>query len=438
MAISSSTGLATGLDVQGLVSQLMSVERQPVALLQNRQTALVTKRGALTAIAGKLATFKAQADALANPDKFFPRSVTSSAEGVATATAGPGAARGTYTVTVNGLARGSIAAAATTKAALTDTIAAGSGTFTFRLGASGADVANAGVRAAAVNVGTTAAPAWKLTLTSNGTGSANNIVVQADGTALGIANTQPADDAHLNIAGIGDFTRSGNTFSDAIPGVTITLKAGSGSTDIAVGYSTAALQASLQSLVNAYNDVVTTVAGQTAGTANPDGTIAPGVLSGEVLPRAVVASLRGAITTRISGAYPTLSDIGIGVTRDGTLTLDTAKFASAMDSNAQAVSNLVAGTSTTKGIADLLGAVVDSATKSTTGTISVRQLGLDASIKDMQKQIDAATARLAIRERMLRAQFNQLEDTIGRLQQTQTSLTSQLTSLANLSAFLSR
>jgi flagellar hook-associated protein 2 len=457
MAISSSTGLSTGLDIQGLVTQLMSVERQPVLMLQGRQSVLATKKDAFSTLASKLSAFKTQADALANPDKFFPRSVTSSDDSVATAIADPGATRGTYTVTATALARGSIAAATNTKAALTNTIASGSGTFTFRLGASGAAVAvpvtlsttleqlvrdindeNAGVRADAINVGTSAAPAWKLTLTSTSTGSANDIVVLTDDTTLAIANTQPAADAQFSITGIGNFTRASNSFSDAIPGVAITLKAGAGSTDLTIGYSALALQATVQGLVNAYNDVVTTVAAQTAGTTNADGTVSPAVLSGEILPRAIVASLRSAITTRTSSAYPTLSDVGIAVKRDGTLSLDATRFKSAVESNPEAVSTLVAGSSTASGIADLLSSIIDGATKSSTGTLAVRTRGIEASIKDMQKQIDAATERLAVRERILRAQFLSLEDTIGKLQQTQSSLTSQLNGLANLSTYLSK
>jgi flagellar hook-associated protein 2 len=456
MAISSTTGLATGIDTEGLVTKLMDVERQPVTLLQRRQQALTTKKTAFSALAVKLTELSRQAATFADPGKFFPRSVIASDDSVAVASAAPGAGRGTYSLTVTGLARGSIATSSVTTSATTNTIATGAGAFTFRLGATGADVtipvtatttleglvvavnnANAGVRAAIVNVGTAAVPAFALTLTSNATGSANDIQVRTDGTTLAIASSQSADDAHFSIAGLGSFTRATNSFSDVIDGVTLTLKSGSGTTDLTVDYSAGALQSSVQSLINAYNDVLTTVASQSAGTADANGKITPGILSGESAPRFIVSALRRVVTTRLAGAFGTLSDVGISVTRTGTLQLDPAKFQAALSTNPAAVSTLVAGTTGQSGIADLLTSVVDAATGAVDGSLTVRQQGLDASIKDMQRQIDAALDRLTVRERTLRAQYAALEDTIGRLQQTQSALSSQLASLANLSTYIS-
>lgn len=456
MGISSTTGLATGIDTESLVSKLMAVEQQPITLLQNRQAALQARKSAFTSLSAKLTEFKRLADGLANPETLFPRTVTSSNDTLAVASASPGAARGSYTLTVTGLARGSIAAAASTKTALTDTIAAADGTFTFRL-SGGANVvipvtttttleqfvkavndASAGVRAAAVNVGTAAAPAFKLTLTSTATGAASDIVVVADGTTLGVANTQAADDAHFSIAGIGTFARASNTFGDVLAGVTVTLKAPGGTTELAVSYDASALQGNLQNLIASYNGIVSTVASQSVGTTGLGGTATPGVLSAEPVPRAVVAALRQAVATRLGGSLGSLSDLGIAVARDGTLSLDAAKFTNAMNTDPQAVATLVAGTGTSKGVADLLSTVADSATKSASGTLSVRQQALDASLKDVQRQIDGGLERLSVRERVLRQQFLTLEETIGKLQQTQSSLTNQLTSLANLSLALSR
>src|SRR5207253_6125986 len=82
---------------------------------------------------------------------------------------------------------------------------------------------HAGVRATAVNTGTTAAPAYARTLASTRTGLANDITVVTDGTSLGVTTTQHALDAAFTVGGLGSFTRSTNTFSDVIEGVTVTL-----------------------------------------------------------------------------------------------------------------------------------------------------------------------------------------------------------------------
>ena len=49
MGISSTTGLATGIDTEGIVTKLLDVERQPVTLLQSQQQTLATKKTALSA-----------------------------------------------------------------------------------------------------------------------------------------------------------------------------------------------------------------------------------------------------------------------------------------------------------------------------------------------------------------------------------------------------
>jgi flagellar capping protein FliD len=91
------------------------------------------------------------------------------------------------------------------------------------------------------------------------------------------------------------------------------------------------------------------------------------------------------------------------------------------------VSNLIAGTSTTDGIAGLFSAKVESLTKALTGAIAARQDGISTQVRDLGRQIDAAQARVDATEKVLRARFNNLEQVVGRLQSTGNSL------LANLS-----
>src|SRR5207244_2675850 len=191
-----------------------------------------------------------------------------------------------------------------------DTIANADGSFQFKLGATGSVVsvavtgtttldglvtainnANAGVKATTVNTGTAAAPAYKLTITSNSTGTANDIVIVNDPTTLTIANSQGASDATFNISGLGNFTRSSNTISDVLDGVTITLKAASGSTDLTLGYDTSATQSKVQALVDGFNNVVKTIDAQSIARKNSDGSLSAGAFSGDAMPRVLRSSL---------------------------------------------------------------------------------------------------------------------------------------------------
>ena len=421
MALLSVGGLASGLDTDGLVKKLIEAERRPVTLLEGRKQRLDEQDKAFQDLNTKLLTLKSQADALKDPAKFYPRAVTSSDETVAKATATPGSARGTYAVTVTQLARGSIATAGVTKASLTDTIAAGTGNFEFKLGATGPVVTvpvtvsttleqlvkdindkNAGVKAAAINVGTSVTPAYKLTLTSVSTGAANNIVVVTDNTNITIA--------------LGD----------------------EGTTDLTVDVSAAGLQSVVQGLVNAYNDLVKAVTVNSTVIKTSAGTVIPAPFTGEILPRAIMSSLTSAIGFTTSGAVDSLVQLGITRnSKDGLLTLDAGKFQNAVTANVQATSDLIAGTSTTDGVADLLSKAADAATKSVTGGITVRREGLTSTTTSLQKQIDAMLDRLTLSEQRIRSRFIALERTINQLQQTQSSLSGQMTSLQNLARSLS-
>lgn len=443
-------GLATGLDTDTLIGRLMAIERKPVTLLETRRAKFQVLAAAFKDLNSRLSTLKTRADAVKDPATFFARSVTSSDDTVATATADSGVVRGTFTITPSALAKGSIAAASVTKAALTDVVASATGTFQFKLGATGTVIGvavdatttleqlvkaindkNAGVKAEAVNVGTTASPAYKLTMTSNATGAANNIVLVNDATTLTIANTQTAVDAAFTVAGLGSFTRSSNTFSDVLAGITITLKKASGTTDLAVAYDKTATQSKVQSMLDAYNDVIRAIDSQSVAKTDSAGNVTAGVFSGDAIPRLLRTGLASTIATPLAGAFARLADVGITTQKDGTLSLDGTKFQKALDSDPVGVSTLIAGTTTKDGIADLLSAKADAATKAITGTIAVRQDGITATIKSLQKQIDAAQVRLDIKERSLRARFTQLESTVARLQQTGNSLLTQLSALSD-------
>jgi flagellar hook-associated protein 2 len=226
--------------------------------------------------------------------------------------------------------------------------------------------------------------------------------------------------------------------SDVIPGVTVTFK-DQGTTDLAVDVSTPGLQAAVQALVNAYNDVVNTVAVSSTVIKTSSGTLITAPFTGEILPRAIISTLGSAVSLQTSGAIDSLAQLGITRNgKDGTLTLDPSKFQTAVRANVQGTSDLIAGTSTLDGIADRIAKAADEATKTVTGTLSVRQDGITATSASVQKQIDVMLDRLAQSEARHRARFVALERTISQLQSTQSSLAGQLASLDNLARSLSR
>jgi flagellar hook-associated protein 2 len=439
-------GLVTGLDTDALVARLLAVERRPVTLLEARKVRLEAAATAFGELGRRLGALQAAAAALDDAETVFDRRVTSSAESVATAVAGAGTGQGSYALTVTALARGSVAAAAAALDAVTDPVASGAGVFEFRLGAAGPLVSvavdgattleslvaavnakNAGVRAAAVNTGTAQAPAWTLTLVSTGTGSAQNIVIVTDQTTLGVTTTQTAQDAQFTLAGFGTFTRPANTVSDALEGVTLTLKA-LGDATLVLEHDRTATQARVQALLDAYNEVVRYLDGQMLARAGADGTVTPGAFTGDVVPRQLRHGLASAVAAR-GGDQGTLAELGLTTSKDGTLGLDGARFQAALAADPQRVSAILAGSGAAEGIADVLLDQVADATRSLTGTLAVRQDGLSRNIRMVQQQIDTALGRLETSERLLRRRFATLEETIARIQNSGSALLARLASL---------
>jgi len=443
-------GLATGLDTNGLVDKLMAVDRQSITALQTKRLKTMAQSTALLDLNSRILNLKTRADAVGDPATFFSRSVTSSTATVATASAGPGGSQGSYTLTVTALARGSIAIAGAPRAAVTDTVASGAGTFQFKLGTTGSTVSipvdatttldgltraindkNSGVRASMVNTGTSALPAWKITLASNNTGASNDIMIGNDDTTLDIANSQTALDAAFSLSGLGDFTRATNTFSDVLDGVTITLKAGTGTTDLVVDLDKAATQNRVQGLLDAYNDVVKAIDGQSAAAVGTDGKVTTGAFTGDAATRQIRRGLSATIAQRFDGAFQALAAIGVTTQRDGTLTLDATKFQQAVSADAPGVRQLVAGAGTGDGIADLLSKAAAAATRSASGAIAIRQGAISASMASAQKDIDRAQARLEVTERGLRTRFASLESLVSQLTAKGSALQSQLDGMAN-------
>lgn len=92
--------------------------------------------------------------------------------------------------------------------------------------------------------------------------------------------------------------------------------------------------------------------------------VSAGALSGDSAARAVQSEFRRLpqVELAATGTYRTLSDIGIGVSRTGALTIDTGKFDAAMTAAPTEVSALLVSTT---GLSSALGAMKD---RLTTGT----------------------------------------------------------------------
>ncbi|TPW13311.1 MAG: flagellar hook-associated protein 2, partial [Halothiobacillaceae bacterium] len=128
-----SLGIGSGIDVEGLVKQLMEAERAPTAKrLDVREVDLQAKISSFGSLKGALSSFKTTLGSLRSASSVNGKTVSVSDNSVLTATiAGSNATEGSYTLQVDKLAQAH-AIASTSFSDIKDVI--GTGTLTFAFG----------------------------------------------------------------------------------------------------------------------------------------------------------------------------------------------------------------------------------------------------------------------------------------------------------------
>ncbi|MGB1907838.1 MAG: flagellar filament capping protein FliD, partial [Spongiibacter sp.] len=114
MASVTAQGIGSGLDISGLVSQLVEAERAPQAnRLAGKEARIQARLSAFGSLKSALDTFKNSLSALKNAETFSKRSATVGDKDVFTASVNDAAVAGNYSVSVEQLAtRHKIASAA--------------------------------------------------------------------------------------------------------------------------------------------------------------------------------------------------------------------------------------------------------------------------------------------------------------------------------------
>ncbi len=440
MSTFSVSGLTSGIDYNTMIDQIMKLERQPITTMQNRQADYNKTISVYGDLSSKLAALKTASEGLKTATSFYARTASSSDATVFSATAASSAAAGNYSITVTALAQAHRIASSSV-AAETSTVSVASGNFSFHVGAGATttvavdttttlanlrdaiNATNGDAGATIINDGT----GYRLVLTSKSSGVANPITVTENVTALGLptgpvvggTTLQAAQDAAFSIDTL-SMTRSTNTFSDAIGGVTITLtKAGSGT--LSVTNDTTAIQKKIEGFVSAYNDIVSLVS---TNAIYDTKTNKGGPLTGEATARDVVTRLQAIIGSRVAGlpeGLRVLSQIGIKTGTDGKLTIDSAVLTDKLATNLAGVSDLF---NATGGVANTVWDYVDQSTDAITGSLTYRTKGLGTIVSKIDSDILRVEARLAKEEAELRARFAKLEALLSTISAQSSFLTS--------------
>jgi flagellar hook-associated protein 2 len=151
-----------------------------------------------------------------------------------------------------------------------------------------------------------------------------------------------AKDAKFLLDGLA-ITKSSNSVSDALSGVTLDLqKANSGATTFSVSKDTSTVRKSIDDFVKAYNELDTTV-DQLTGY-DPK-TNKAGDLNGDSAVRNTYEQIRSSLSHLVSaapGGYTALAQIGLTLDRSGQMQVDSTKLQAALDKDPAAVQGLFA------------------------------------------------------------------------------------------------
>src|SRR6185295_17998899 len=103
MATISSPGIGSGLDVNDIVTKLMTAERAPLTSLDTKEAPLQAQLSAYGSLKSSLSALRDATSALAAPEKFNASTARVADTAVAAATASATAAPGTHTIEVQDL-----------------------------------------------------------------------------------------------------------------------------------------------------------------------------------------------------------------------------------------------------------------------------------------------------------------------------------------------
>ena len=478
MAITFS-GLATGLDTDKIVTDIMAIERASIDRVEAKRTS-ATKRleayaqfkakldGLKTAVGDMTITSQVRSTSIfLSSEESFTATTSSSAIGsydIAVAqlsqvqksitggfSSNTEAIFGTGTLDVNGTAI-SVTEENNTLLGLVDSINKMSD--------------STGVRASIIHDGTDEDP-YHLVFT--GQDAKTGFAIDASGLSsvssgdieFTTTKVQSAQQAVAIIDGI-TVVSDTNTIISAINGVTLnlnsvntTLSGGIPEADVDpwnwqtppvyettrmdVKADTGVLKEKVTSFVTAYNDIMEWIlsgyeefggsseVAEKAEDAEEDTLLGP-ILRGDATINSMKRQLQGVLTSSVknSGKFRILSEIGITTNRNGTLKQDNSKLDAALENNFDDMVYLLSGDDQADGVMKGFNSLLLNMTSSTKGMYAVQKNVYDSSVKRFDSQIDQMELRMTKREQILRSQFGVMEQLVSSLNAQGDFLTQQM------------
>lgn len=455
MSLINFSGIASGIDSNALIDAMIDAQRQVrVTPSEDKITELEDTNSSMDELKTKvLALRDATTKFTTLSGGGISKQAASSDESTIAATASNAATDGTYTATVTALAKNATGSFDYDFTSSTSAVSALGGTVSITIG-SGASAESFDIT---VNAGTTTVSdfvnqfnsetekavaslvkidedQYRIVISTNQQGTAEgSLSVLSTATDFDTLTIDDADDAVFSISGIGSaITRSTNTISDVIPGLTFSLQ-NIGAATISVSTDVTSTTTTVQDFVDAYNEIVTYMAENNGITRDDSGAEIENIW-GPLAQTKVDDNLLTALRAGISGATYTsgseiriFADLGITTERDGTLKFDEDTFSSALAKEPNSVNEVLRNFGDT--VATTTGTIAQFTRFG--GLFDITTRANQSTIDDLKKRIVEAEAYLTRQRENLVARFARLESMMGKLQGQQSALTSALSGLSS-------
>ncbi|RZI75159.1 MAG: hypothetical protein EOP80_09345 [Variovorax sp.] len=472
MAAISSTGLGSGLNVDDIITSLMSIEKKPLAALQTQASVLDSKISAFGTMTSLMSTLNDAVGKLALASTWNAKSVLSATPAaVGASVSGDSAAATSFSVAVSQLARAqSVASGA---------VAAGSGfgagTLSIQLGswagttpaftasgaaavsvtvAEGDSMATIATKINAAGAGVTATvlkdlSGERLLIRSAATGEPNGFRIQpaddagATGPSLAALAFDPAAgptgmaanpiqyalNAQAAINGVA-INSASNTLADTVPGLTLTLsQVTTAPVEVTVANDVTRQTEAVNAFVKAYNAINQLF---NAATKFDPASKRGALLQGDATTTGLQTALRSMVGSLAGsgGALQRLSDVGVSIAKDGAgdLAVDSTRLANALKDPAAVKAFFISGagaSDSTAGFATRLSGFLQSAIGST-GMLGSKTSSLQSQKTSNTKNQDKLSDRLTLVEERMRKQYTALDTRMASLNALSAYVTQQV------------
>ncbi|MEZ5425383.1 MAG: flagellar filament capping protein FliD [Pyrinomonadaceae bacterium] len=453
------SGLGSGIDFDVVRDAILAQRSIPITQLQSKVGLYNSRIESLKKLNSSLATLTSSVELLTDRSLGTGRNGSTSDSAVATVSTTSQAPLGGFELNVTRIATKANQSSRSFASSTDPILFGGATTATFELQKGGASPgvqitldssnnsleglrdainnADAGVTASIVDIKGDGSE-FQLVLNSNETGQVNRVeLVETTSTGTGadlsFTDLNPPDgdytklNAALTINGL-NITRSGNTFSDAVQGVTLTLKK-TGPASINVTQSND-IENKLRGFVNSYNAIQDFIGQQYQKDANDRPT---GVLAGDSTLRNVQQELKNsinAVSSNNGGFLDSLSQLGITVTEDGHLDFDTGVLNEQLKTNPDDVKSLLFGKTTDQtGIFHGIKEIISGLSDTVTGTVQTAITGYQNSVKSLNASITNRLEGINRLRDSLTRKFAAADAAIGQLNNQGTALTNIIKSL---------